>query len=378
MDASKSALYSESEQAGNAYRERQITEWEALIDHMRCESEERRRLFFQPNTSSIEAYEQGIEPYRAKFREMLGWPLAMPDRSTGERTGAGRPAAVISGGDAVPPKAEITFVAEDELSTIYRVEIDAGYSLTTYGLLFLPKGGASSAPYPLVISQHGGSGTPELCSGFYGETNYRDMSRLLLRRGVAVFAPQLLLWQSPRFGPDNKRLVIDKQLKQLGSSVTAVEIYKIQRSLDYLLAREDIDSARVGMLGLSYGGFYTLFTTAVETRIKAAYSSCFINDRFVYDWPDFTWFNAGNTFLDAEVCGLICPRFLYLEAARSDEVFVIEPAVKEMDKVARLYEQLNIADRLSCDVFEGVHELNPSDDGIELFCRYLKNLPNEQ
>ena len=43
-----------------------------------------------------------------------------------------------------------------------------------------------------------------------------------------------------------------------------------RRLIDYLVSRPDIDSARVGMLGLSHGGMMTFALTATDARIKAA------------------------------------------------------------------------------------------------------------
>ncbi|MBP1995031.1 alpha/beta hydrolase family protein [Paenibacillus eucommiae] len=352
-------LYSEDISVGYTYREKQKNEFDRLIQDLREAAGVKRKLFFRPDTSSVAAYEQDSHQYREQLKGMLGWPLTT-DHDVGSQQGAA----------ASPPLAEVSFVAKDELGSIYRVEIEAGYGLTTYGVLFIPD---TEGPHPLVISQHGGGGTPEICSGFYGDNNYNDMTRRVLRQGVAVFAPQLLLWTDAH-GPGVDRNLYDKQLKQLGSSITAVEIYKIQRALDYLLSRPDMDASRVGMIGLSYGGFYTLFTTAVETRIKAAYSSCFINNRFVIDWPDFTWFNAGNTFLDEEVCALIAPRFLHLDVGKQDETFLYEHAKKEIEQVAELYSKLNLSERFSESAFEGGHELDPNPEGIERFCRNVKEL----
>ncbi|RAV19624.1 alpha/beta hydrolase family protein [Paenibacillus contaminans] len=350
------SLYSENPDIGKVYRQRQKSEFDELIESRRHAANGRRKRFFQLDTSSIAAFEKDASRMRERLKEMLGWPLAPePD---------GRPEASH---EAIP-EAKVHFVSEDRLGYIYRLEIEAGYGLTTYGLLFVPK---KDGPHPLVISQHGGWGTPELCSGFYGDSNYNDMTRRVLKRGAAIFAPQLLLWRAETDGPEYHRHRYDNQLKQLGSSIAAVEIYKIQKALDYLISRPDVDSTRIGMIGLSYGGFYTMFTAALDTRIRAAYSSCFINDRFVADWQDFTWFDSGNTMLDAEICAFVAPRFLYLEAGTRDETFLHVHARREMDKVAEVYGRLNLPHRFCGKSFDGGHELDPQDEGIERFCRYL-------
>jgi dienelactone hydrolase len=197
------------------------------------------------------------------------------------------------------------------------------------------------------------------------------MTRRVLRRGCAVFAPQLLLWNPDTFGPKYDRIRIDQQLKHLGGSITALEIYRLQRSLDYLATRPEIDAGRTGMIGLSYGGFYTLFAAAVETRIKVAVSSCFFNNRKVYDWADWTWFDAANTFMDAEVAMLVCPRRLYIEVGKKDELFNVKYALPEANKVKKAYAQLGIPERFVYHEFHGVHELDKGNGGIDFLCNGL-------
>lgn len=348
MDGSQQ-LFQEPSGAGNQFRSRQLEEIEALISDRRKVADLRRREYFRPDFSSLSAYEESTASFRADFTQMLGWPLNEYHS------------------DLPTPEAQVDYVGEDDLGKIYRVHITALPGVTTYGLLFVPP---TKPPFPLVISQHGGLGTPELCSGFFGSDNYNDMTRRVLRRGVAVFAPQLLLW-GEQFGPTFDRAQIDYRLKQLGGSVTALEVMKLRRSLDYLVARTDIDGNRAGMIGLSYGGFYTQVTAAVELRIKVALSSGYLNDRYRYAGPDMVWFNAANQFLDAEICGLICPRHLYIEVGLNDELFAVESARSEYERVQDYYARLGLQNRLVYREFEGVHELDKSDQGIDFLCSHL-------
>ncbi|WNR45556.1 alpha/beta hydrolase family protein [Paenibacillus roseipurpureus] len=343
-------LFKEEETAGNAYRLQQYQELLDFIENQRALSTLRREQYFQPDCSSEAAYVRSSTPYRHRLKAMLGWPLTEPPQPP------------------VTDTASFVQIGEDELGSIYRANIPVMEGLTAYGLYFLPHG---EGPFPLVVSQHGGQGTPELCSGFFGSENYHDMTRRVLRRGAAVFAPQLLLWNAERFGPEFQRQHLDTQFKQLGSSLAAIELFKIQGCINKLLERPELDTNRVGMIGLSYGGFYTLFTAAIDTRIQVSVSSCFVNDRFRYDWPDWTWFNAGNMLLDGEICGLVCPRPLYLEAGEDDELFHPEGFRAVSAQVMRYYEALGIADKFSSQVFKGTHELNPQEDPVDFLFKWL-------
>lgn len=328
-----------------------LKEVQALLRQEQRNADRRRKQFFTPDFKSLEAYETSTSEYRRKLREMLGWPLA-----GGEARGG-------------VPKAVVKKIGEDSLGQISRVWIETLPGVHTYGLFVRPHG---RGRFPFVIAQHGGQGTPELCSGFFGSANYNDMTRRMLRRGIAVFAPQLLLWNPESFGPKHEKDEIDKRLKQSGGSLAALELYRIIRAIDYFTARRDIDGRRTGMIGLSYGGFYTLFAAALDPRIKVAISSCFFNDRKVYAFADWSWFGSANCFLDAEVGALVCPRPLYIEIGKKDELFDVRKARPHARRLQATYKRLGIAARFCYKEHEGGHELDKAEDGMDFLCRHLE------
>ena len=342
-------LYREARGYGAQHRARYLKQLQGLIARLRRGATAVRRRGFAADFSSVSAYRRSTARLRKLYRAMLGWPLIV------DRARRGR------------PKATLKKVAEDASGTIYRAWIGSLPKLETYGLLFLPP---RLERVPLVICQHGGLGTPEVISGFFGSENYNNLLRRILARGAACFAPQLLLWREA-FGPKFDRQKIDSQLKQLGSSLTALEVHCIERCLDYLVTRPEIDGERIGMAGLSYGGFYAQYAAAADTRIKAAASSCFFNDRHVYHWLDWTWFDASHRFLDAEVAALVCPRALYVEVGKRDKHFAVGPARREAKWVAQVYRRLGIPERFCYREFSGKHEFSKEDDGIDFLMRYL-------
>ncbi len=344
-------LYYEPEDAGNQFRETMLREVRALIHRRRQKADRHRKRYFRPDFSSLDAYEKSIAGYRKELRAIIGWPL-------------------IDEPPAGVPATRHQVVAEDSLGQISRVWVETLRGVYTYGLFFRPVG---RGPFPLIIAQHGGGGTPELCSGFFGSANYNDMTRRILARGMAVFAPQLLLWNADKFGPDHKKDVIDRRLKHIGGSLAALDLYRIFRVLDYFSSHQDIDAERVGMIGLSYGGFYTLFAAALDTRIQVAVSSCFFNNRKVYDNADWVWYDAANRFLDVEVCALVCPRPLYIEVGKKDELFSVRHARPQAKKLEAIYRQAGVPERYAYREHNGGHELDTSSRGIDFLCRYLQS-----
>lgn len=138
-------LYKEKSDAGNDFRKNMLSEVKHLVVKKQCEADRRRKNYFRPDKSSIAKYENSLSPYRKALINMLGWPLT-------------------EGWSTEVPKATIDPIAKDDLGTISRVFIETLPGVHTYGLFFLPK---ARKPLPLVIVQHGGQGTPELCSDFF-------------------------------------------------------------------------------------------------------------------------------------------------------------------------------------------------------------------
>ena len=284
--------------------------------------------------------------YRADLCRMLGWPLVDHKR------------------DGVP-NAAFTRIAEEDAHVVYRASFEILSGVKISGLYFEAKGEDTR---PLVLVQHGGLGSPELIAGFYGSTsNYNDMLTRVTKHGVHVFAPQLLLWEEGYEIPFERK-DIDGALKRVGSSISAIEIFGLVRILDYFETQPRIGT--IGMVGMSYGGFYTLFTAALDTRIRAAVSCAFFNTRDQVAWSDWTWQNAADRFDDAEVAALVYPRHLCIQIAESDPLFSCPFGVKSFERLRQMSASVG-TDWVDFIIFEGKHEFNTSDLPIEDLIRRL-------
>lgn len=289
------------------------------------------------------------EKYREDLREMLGWPLTEKEIRK-------------------VPVAKLETLDVEEDVNIYRatIQIMEGFEIT--GLFYQRK----EKKLPLVIVQHGKEGTPEVISNVYGNTfNYNHMAERVLESDVHVFAPQLLLWNKENYPVEYDRDNLDARLKRVGSSITALELYALIRILDYFEHQEYVSN--FGMVGLSYGGFYTLFTTALDVRIKAAVSCSFFNKREDNAWTDWTWKNSAFQFNDAEIACLIYPRKLWIEVGINDEAFAIEGARSEMNRLQEMCKEVGL-DWIEYIEFDGVHEFCLDDKPLMELAAILSDL----
>lgn len=303
--------YTESVGTGNAYRTAYQQDVERLV-------QARQQLAKEESLAQAARF-RDAETVRRRLVQRLGWPLTEYTFSI--------------------PSVRKERVTEDDGITIYRMQIEVLPGFRFYGMLFVREDGTSR---PLVIAQHGGDGTPEVCSSLEpaGSSNYNEMTRRLLAQNVNVFAPQLLLWNVEKYFPDSQspdlqRHQWDNRLKQCGGSIAALEIYCLRKSLDWLSAQPFTAPGEIGMAGLSYGGFYTLYTAAVEPRIRAGLSCSFFNDRGRYCWNDWTFF-SDDLYFDPEVALLCYPRLLLIAVGEEDPAFRVDSACAEAERLKQL------------------------------------------
>lgn len=324
--------YRECVEKSKKYKEKYRLSIDSFIEKHQTECEKQRKEF----TDGI--FDRQDE-YRRNFFDMLGYPLNLNI-------------------DKLSKNAEYEKLSDEGTYEVYRLHIDVIDDIRLTGLFFKKK----DKKYPLIIAQHGLLGSPEAASGFYGDTsNYHDMITRLFKYDVHIFAPQLLLWNADFYKVDYDRILLDSRLKSVGSSITALEVYGLIRSIDYFETLDYVSG--FGMIGLSYGGFYSLFTAAADTRIKATLSCSFFNDSSKRPMADWLWQNSAKFFTDSEVACLIYPRKLYIKVGSRDPLFKSKNSVFENERLKVLCKNVG-THWYNYEVFDGVHEFFCSDSDM--------------
>lgn len=233
------------------------------------------------------------------------------------------------------------------------------------GLLFKKGDGKK----PLVLVQHGADGTPEQMGNLYGDTGaYHHLIERILDQDVNVFATQLLIWHRD-YKVNYDRAAADIQLKSQGSSITALEVYGLTRIMDYFEAQDYVGN--FGMIGFSYGGLYTQFTSAADTRIKSAISCSFFNYRACIPWLDWVWQSSSRSFTEVEAACLVYPRRLCIAVGKEDAMFSIHSARETFGRLQTLCREVG-EDWLDFVEFDGVHEFCLDDSLFERLANDLR------
>jgi hypothetical protein len=107
-----------------------------------------------------------------------------------------------------------------------------------------------------------------------------------------------------------------KEMLWKGQVMWGMMVYDNLRALDYLNSREDVDSKRIGTIGMSMGSTMSWWLAALDERIKVCVDLCCLTDfqslieekglnlhGIYYYVPDLL-----NHFTTAQINGLISPR----------------------------------------------------------------------
>jgi len=304
----------------------------------------RQEFFSKLDTSSLEKFEETIEPYREHFAtEVIGrfdYRLAEPNvRSR---------------------------LAYDEPKwTGYEVVMDVFDGVFAYGILLLPKEGGPIRNRPVVVCQHGLEGRPQdVVAGDHRA--YHDFAAKLAERGFVTFAPQNLYIFQDRFRS------LQRKANPIKKTLFSVIVPQHRQIVNWLSTLEEVDPERIAFYGLSYGGKTAMRVPPLVGGYCLSICSADFNEwvwknastRSKYSYTnkreyEIFEFDLGGTFNYAEMAALICPRPFMVERGHFDGVASDEAVAYEFAKVRHLYQaQLGLGDRCRIEFFVGPHTIH--------------------
>jgi len=240
--------------------------------------------------------------------------------------------------------------------------------------VLIPKG--KEGPFRTIVAQHGhGNGKGDVVGWYTNDLDgpkktieyyNTDYAHQFARRGYLVIAPDARGFGERKETGDpglNQCYRLSLNLLLYGKTAVGVKVWDVIRTLDYLETRKDVDKNHIGMAGLSMGGTITLFTAALEDRIKAAIISGFLCTfkRSIIDVHHCLCSYVPGVLKLGEMHDVACciaPRPLLVESGFHDDWFPIDGCIEAANNVKKIYKTLGISDRFYHDVFESHHRWN--------------------
>ena len=305
------------------------------IQDMIPTAERTRNSFLEGDLSSKDSWDEDMDKYRRLFHEEL---IGNIDE------------------DLLPMNPRIREIYDEAGWTGYEVVLDVWTGVFSWGLLAVPKDIKTDEMRPTVVLQHGIGGTPTTP---INTKSYKRVLPALVNRGFVVFSPH------------NPYQFNIRKANPIKTSVFSVIIPQHEQILNFLGSLDYVDADRIALYGKSWGGRTALRVPIIVDGYSAIISSAYFNDWLlksvstnyrnsyffegslgIYEW------NMGNTFAHAEMAALIAPRPFMVENGYLDAVASDQAVGYEFAKVKRLYDELEIGDRVELEVFMGGHDIN--------------------
>lgn len=247
--------------------------------------------------------------------------------------------------------------------------------------LVLPKG--RPGPYPVVVAFHGhGYGAKDVIGLWEdGEERltpdgyHKDFGLELARQGFAVAVPEISCFGERRTDFSYLNSLIGQPIPDtcdhtarlafhLGGSVVGLRGHDALRLVDWLETRPDLDTRRLGAMGISGGGMHTLFSACLDPRIRACvisgYYSTFKDSILAMQHCACNFVPGLHRFGEMyDLIGLVAPRPVLVESGTYDPIFPLK-AVEASVKIARerVYRLWGAEGDFETDIFEGRHRIS--------------------
>lgn len=184
--------------------------------------------------------------------------------------------------ERTPLNAKVVGTARRGGCRVEKIIFESRPGMFVTGNLYLPDESRFPAPHPAAIEvcghSHLGKNAPK----------YQRTALLCAKNGVAVFAVdpvgqgercQSVEEETGQGGtPVKNHLRMGVNVMLLGRNLAAFEMWDVIRALDYLDTRPDIRKDGYGSCGNSGGGTQSIMLAALDDRIKATATCCYLSN----------------------------------------------------------------------------------------------------
>lgn len=199
----------------------------------------------------------------------------------------------------------------------------------------------------------------------------RDFGLICMRNGIAA-----LCIEQRSFG-ERREKVQEKTAEhmchdavchalKLGRTLAGERVWDVERGLDYLSERGDVNMDKIGIMGNSGGGTITMYASAVLDRISYAMPSCSFctfKDSImnIYHCADNYIPDLMKYAEAADVMGLHAPKPVVIVAGKDDLIFPIDAVKKSFADLREIYRAAGAEDNCRLVTGNGGHRFYADD-----------------
>ena len=210
----------------------------------------------------------------------------------------------------------------------------------------------------------------------------RDFAIECMRRGVAA-----LCIEQRSFGeraektqshvcPYNACHDAFVQALMLGRTLLGERVFDVDRAIDYLAMRDDVDMRRIGVMGNSGGGTTSIFAAAVLRRLSFAMPSCsfctFAESKMALYHCSCGYLPGIAKYAEmADLLGLFAPRPVVVVAGKDDNIIPLAGVQKAFRQLRRIYHAADADEHCHLVVGKEGHRFY-ADDAWPMMLREIK------
>jgi len=246
-------------------------------------------------------------------------------------------------------------------------------NLSVFGYLLLPEKLSSRVPGIVCLPGHGRGcddivGIAEKGQQRETKSGYaRDFALQVVERGYAAFAIEQLAFGCRRDDAARKKGLGASSCQPaagaallFGQTMIGWRVWDTMRAIDYLRTRSEVDSSRIASMGISGGGTVSLFSAALDERIKVSVVSGYFNtfrDSILSLSHCIDNYVPGilNYIEMYDIAGLIAPRGLFVESGMRDPIFPIHGSRAAFKKAQDIYAVFGAPNKIADEVFDDEH-----------------------
>lgn len=264
-----------------------------------------------------------------------------------------------------------TVLTPDHVREEWAMETEPGRHVPFYILLPLNRSGR----LPLVLTPHGhGEQGRAEYAGVWESEEHRervtadelDVAVQAVRQGYIALAPEMRGFGGSRraeeiaSGANHSCRTMQMHALLFGRTLVGERVWDVQRLLGWALDRDDVDPTAVVITGNSSGGTVSLFTAAVDPRIRVCVPVCYYG---YFESSIGSIHHCECNYIPGllaageapEVAGLIAPRHFRAVNGRDDPIFPIAATEAAYERLRAIYGVWGAEDRCSLYVAEGGH-----------------------
>lgn len=273
--------------------------------------------------------------------------------------------------------------------TLFNIRYLAAPQEWVPAFLYVPQRSDENKRRPAMLVLHSTGDLGKAIVDGQGALQNRAYAKELAERGYVVIAPDY-----PSFG-DLKDYDFSTDRYESG---TMKGIFDHLRAVDLLVARDDVDPNRIGVIGHSLGGHNAIFTGCFDERLRVVVSSCgwtlfdhydigeagtkthggklgpWAQDRYMPSFRERYHLDPRRIPFDFdEAIAAIAPRAFYSNSPLGDHNFAIDGVKEGVARITAVYRFLAAEPRLQVTYPDAGHDF-PYETRMEAYAFIDRNL----